>query len=164
MTTKHPRWIAVAIVLLVAADWLSKFWIRNNLVEGSRHAVVEGWLYFSHHFNPGIAFSWLDDLPDPGRTIILSALALVGIGVALNLMRASRDLWLRAACGLVIAGAVGNLLDRVKDGGVTDFIFVPFFPFVFNVADMAISVGAVVLAARLVFAREDGGPSAPVAA
>lgn len=164
MKMPRKRVLAAVIALLVVADWTSKFWIRNNLMEGSRRVVVEEWLYFAHHFNPGIAFSWLDGLPDPVRVPLLSAAALLGIGVAGHLMWQTRDAWMRVACGLVIAGAMGNLLDRIPDGGVTDFLYVPFFPFVFNVADVAISVGAVLLAARMIFERDPDAPPSPTAA
>jgi signal peptidase II len=74
-------------------------------------------------------------------------------------MRTTRDAWVRMASGLVVAGALGNLGDRLMDGAVTDFILVRSFPFVFNVADVAISLGAVVLAARLL--RDTPAESTP---
>jgi signal peptidase II len=75
----------------------------------------------------------------------------------------TRDELMRLAAVLVIAGAVGNLGDRLMNGGVTDFILVRWFPFVFNVADVAITVGAVLLAARMLLAdAPSGGAATPV--
>jgi signal peptidase II len=68
----------------------------------------------------------------------------------------------RVAASIVLAGAVGNLGDRILNGHVTDFVLVSFFPFVFNVADAAITVGGVLLAARLLLSEAslDGAPVA----
>ena len=77
------------------------------------------------------------------------AAALLGIGIAGYIWHHTRDAATRVAAALVMAGAVGNLGDRVMNGAVTDFIFIRFFPFVFNVADVAITVGAVLLAYRM---------------
>jgi signal peptidase II len=91
---------------------------------------------------------------------MLALAACIGVAVALQILRTTRDAWVKNSAALVIAGALGNLGDRLMDGAVTDFILVRSFPFVFNVADVAITLGAVVLAARLV---RDGG-SAPTTA
>jgi signal peptidase II len=64
-------------------------------------------------------------------------------------MRQSKDRWIQVAGALVLGGALGNLGDRLVDGGVTDFIFVHFFPYVFNVADIAISIGGALLVLRM---------------
>jgi signal peptidase II len=75
----------------------------------------------------------------------------------------SRDALARVAAGLVIAGAVGNLGDRLVNGAVTDFILIRWFPFVFNVADVASTAGAILLAVRLAL-EESRGAAAPTAA
>ena len=147
---RSHRRLAAAIALVVALDWLSKFWVRNNLFPEVRHSVVDGWVWLSHHENTGIAFSMLADLPDAWRLPLLVAAALLGIGVAGHILLTGNDRWMRLAAGLLVAGALGNLGDRLMGGGVTDFIVVRFLPFVFNVADVAISAGAVLLALRLV--------------
>jgi signal peptidase II len=156
------RWAAVALVAVVAADWITKFLVQNHLTLYSRRAVVEGWVWLAHNRNPGIAFSFLRDMPDALRLPLLAAAALAGVAVAGRLALRTRDGVLRAAAVLVIAGAVGNLGDRLVNGGVTDFILVRWFPFVFNLADVAITVGAVLLAARMVFSdAPDGGAPTP---
>jgi signal peptidase II len=146
---RRNRWLAAALGAVVAADWTSKFLVQNHIRLGSNHAVVDGWVWLAHRENPGISFSWLRDLPDPVRIPLLVAAALLGIGIAGYIWHQSRDAVTRVAAALVMAGAVGNLGDRVMNGAVTDFIFIRFFPFVFNVADVAITVGAVLLAYRM---------------
>jgi signal peptidase II len=72
------------------------------------------------------------------------------------------DQIVRIAATIVLAGALGNLGDRLLNGFVTDFVLVRYFPFVFNLADAAISVGGVILAARLLLMDEAVEPT-PVA-
>jgi signal peptidase II len=146
---------------VVAADWASKFLIRNQMPLRDRRDVVDGLLSFQHNFNEGIAFSWFKDLPDAWRMPLLVVLTLVGIGATVMVMRQSRDRWVHLAGALVLGGALGNLGDRLVDGGVTDFIFVHFFPYIFNVADIAISIGGVLLALRMLMDNGDGRDAAP---
>jgi len=143
------RWLALALGAVVAADWITKFLVQNHVRLGSNQAVVDGWVWLAHRENPGVSFSFLRDLPDPVRIPLLIAAALVGIAVAGYILVHTRDAATRVAAALVMAGAVGNLGDRVINGAVTDFIFIRSFPFVFNVADVAITAGAVLLAWRL---------------
>lgn len=158
LTTR--RGVALAIVALVAADWISKFLIANEMRLGFNRPLVDGWLWLEHHQNPGISFGTMADLPDPWRTLLLAALSLFGIAMCVRLLLTSGDRRVGWAAALVLAGAVGNLGDRLLDGTVTDFIRVEHFPYVFNVADVAIAVGAVLLAALLTVdpraRREDG--------
>lgn len=146
---RRNRWLAAALGAVVAADWTSKFLVQNHIRLGSNHAVVDGWLWLAHRENRGISFSMFNDMPDAVRIPFLVAAALLGIGIAGYIWHHTRDAATRVAAALVMAGAVGNLGDRVMNGAVTDFIFIRFFPFVFNVADVAITVGAVLLAYRM---------------
>lgn len=160
MKLSRNRGLALGIAGVVAADWITKFWVANRLSYGGERRLFGGWVSLSHHRNPGISFSVFADGDSPLRTPLLALAACAGMAVALQIMRTTRDAWVRLASGLVIAGALGNLGDRLMDGAVTDFILVRSFPFIFNVADVAISLGAVVLAARLVRdAPADSTPS-----
>ena len=142
---KQSRWFAVLIVLIVAADWGSKLWIRNRLPIGEAVSVVDGWVWFTHRLNRGVAFSMFADLSDAWRTPLLVVMALVALGVLASVIRSTSDPWIRWAGALVSAGALANLGDRVLDGAVTDFILLRYFPAVFNVADVAITVGGLML-------------------
>lgn len=163
MKITRGRWLALALVAVVAADWITKFLVQNHLRLYSRRALVEGWVWLAHSRNPGIAFSFLRDMPEMVRLPLLVAAAAAGIFVAARMAMRTHDELIRLAAVLVMAGAVGNLGDRLMNGGVTDFILIRWFPFVFNVADVAITVGAVLLAARMLLAdAPQGGPATPV--
>lgn len=105
--------------------------------------VIGGWAVLRHAENPGIAFGMR--IPSPWQELlILGALALVvwmGLRAATALSR--------IAYGLIIGGAVANLVDRFEDGFVTDYFAVGSFP-VFNVPDSCITVGVVLLLAESV--------------
>jgi signal peptidase II len=141
----------LVIAILVAADWISKALVLNRIPLGDAVAVIDGWLYFAHRQNPGVAFSMFADLPEPWGRVLLSGLSIVVIVLMLRFIAETGDRLVHAFATLVIAGAIGNLGDRLVTGSVTDFVFVTFFPYVFNVADSAITVGGVLLGLRLLF-------------
>jgi len=136
--------------VVVALDIITKRWALEALAGGRQIQVIEGFLPFTLAFNRGAAFG-LTIGDDPRMVFIpITILAMIMLGVLL--VQAARDDHLRIwAASFVMAGAVGNLIDRVRwDRGVVDFIgpmnlIVYNFP-IFNVADMAISCGAVALA------------------
>ena len=143
--------LVAAVVVLIAADWLSKLWIIQRMALGETIALIDGWLYFVHRQNPGVAFSLLADLPDVWRVPLLTIASAVGVILFGRIILSTPDGVVRAAAAIVLSGAIGNLGDRLINGQVTDFVLVSFFPFVFNVADAAITVGGFLLAARLLF-------------
>lgn len=136
--------------VVVALDIITKRWALEALAGGRQIQVIEGFLPFTLAFNRGAAFG-LTIGDDPRMVFIpITILAMIMLGVLL--VQAARDDHLRIwAASFVMAGAVGNLIDRVRwDRGVVDFIgpmnlIVYNFP-IFNVADIAISCGAVALA------------------
>lgn len=155
------RSLAVSIVALVLADWASKIWITNRMALGETLALVDGWLYFVHRQNPGVAFSMFADLPADWRVPLLAGVAMLGVVLFARIIVSTADPLARAAAATVMAGAIANLGDRLVNGHVTDFVLVRFFPFVFNVADAAITVGGILLALRLAMNEEALEP-APV--
>jgi signal peptidase II len=97
-------------------------------------------------WNRGVSFG-LFQADDAGRWILAAFSLAVAIALALWARKADRPV-LAAALGLVIGGAIGNLIDRVRFGAVADFIDVSglgFFPWVFNIADSTITVGVLLL-------------------
>lgn len=139
-------WISILVVLL---DQTSKFWMSSHL------ALHESWdliphlrLFLSH--NTGAAFSFLGSKPLLAFYFFSSFSVLVIIGLLIWLYRAPASSRLfSVALTLIIGGAIGNLIDRIRFGFVVDFIDVYVgnwhWP-IFNVADSAICVGAVLLA------------------
>lgn len=143
-------WAAYAVaVVAIVLDQLSKAWVLGPLDLPSRGqvSVVEPWLRFTLTHNSGVSFSLLK-----GGALSRWGLSLFSIVVAgaLATWAARAEKRIQAVgLGLIMGGALGNALDRVRLGVVTDFIDVSgalaFFPYIFNVADSAISVGVALL-------------------
>ncbi len=142
--------IAAVIILL---DQLTKYWIITKLNPGEGFSVINGLFNIVHWRNPGAAFGFLATAPQAFRSILLIAVAALAIFIIVQYLRKAQveDNSLIVALALIIAGAVGNLIDRLQHGGkVTDFIDVGAWP-IFNVADSAITVGTIVIACYLLF-------------
>lgn len=139
-------WLAVAVIIL---DQASKFWVVHVLQPGQTHTLIPGVLYGTLAFNTGAAFSFLADGAGWQRWLFTALAIGVSAGLGLWLARTPRRDWRTAApLALVVGGALGNLIDRLLAGRVTDFILVYIGHYAwpaFNVADSAISVGAVAL-------------------
>jgi signal peptidase II len=146
--------------LLVALDQAAKAWTVAALpLGGPGEPVIPGALYLTYIRNEGAAFGMLRRLDVPLGPVTLDGTFLLGVLSAavslwliVHLARHGRDHgpWMRAALVMVLAGAVGNMIDRFRLGYVIDFLHVNIgwfdFP-VFNVADALVSVGAVLLLA-----------------
>ncbi len=151
------RWLWLSAGIVVA-DRASKFAIEWYTPETLRHTVVRGFLYLVHNENPGIAFGLLADGAAKWLPWLLSAISAVVIAVLAWLLatgRAGGRLG-RAGLALILGGAAGNLIDRLLHGTVTDFLEVWLGSYrwpAFNVADSAISIGAVLAALELLFGR-----------
>jgi len=130
---------AGSAAVVVALDQLSKALVRSGLPMGEHEDLVAG-VKLVNVRNSGIAFGFL---ADGGALLVVgTAVALLAL-VAFFLTHTGRPLvWLPT--GLLLGGAIGNLIDRAREGSVTDFVKFPHFP-AFNVADMAITVGVVAL-------------------
>lgn len=141
------RAYGLALVVLVL-DQLSKFWVLDVLKLEQRGSVeILPVFSLSMVWNPGVSFGLMQADVDWARWGLAIFSAGVAVALALWARKVARPL-LAAALGLVIGGAVGNLIDRVRFGAVADFIDVSglgFFPWVFNVADSAITVGVLLL-------------------
>lgn len=149
-------WLSLAIVFL---DRATKAWIESQTTVTWRHEVIHNLVYLVHSTNPGIAFSIFANSSSPWLRylLILGALAIVGV-IAWLLVRGSNLSRLSAAgLALLLGGATGNLTDRILHGAVTDFIEVFLGSYrwpAFNVADSAITVGAIFLILDVLFSRQ----------
>jgi signal peptidase II len=131
-------------ILIIVADQITKYWVVTNIPLGD---MWSPWTWLTpfarivHWKNTGAAFGMLQNF-----NIIFTILAIVvSIAILYYFPRVPREEWpLRLAMGMQLGGAVGNLIDRLIQGYVTDFVSVGNFA-VFNVADASISVGVVVL-------------------
>lgn len=157
-------WAAYALaVATVALDQLSKWWVLGMLDLPARLqiAVVPRLFNLTLVHNAGVSFGLLRADAALGRWALALFSFAVAAGLAWWARRAARPLG-AAALGLVMGGAVGNAVDRVRVGVVTDFLDFSglHFPWVFNVADSAITVGVALLVLESVLTP---GPAAPAA-
>jgi signal peptidase II len=143
------RLIAIGLVIFVA-DQVTKRLADEKILPGERVEFL-GPLDLTLTFNDGIAFG----LAGGGGflVILLSLIALVALGV---FVAAAPPGWPTSiAGGLIFGGALGNLVDRVRYGEVTDFLVMPGWP-AFNLADVGITVGVVILALIMIRRPEPG--------
>ncbi|WP_078084502.1 signal peptidase II [Microbulbifer mangrovi] len=151
------RWYLLAL-LVILLDIATKVWAVEQFMYGPALQIIPGLLQFTYAENYGAAFSFLADAGGWQRwffgavALIFSAVVIVWLK---RLPAAKR--WEPIALSLILGGALGNLWDRVVLGYVRDFISVYYgswhFP-VFNVADVAISVGAAMLVIELLFFKD----------
>jgi signal peptidase II len=135
---------AIATLLVVLLDQLSKWWVVNNLdLYESMYPIpaLAHIFRITHLTNTGAAFGLLQE----AGGFFTIAVIVITIIILIYLRRVPRDRWLtRVALGIVVGGALGNLIDRLSLGYVIDFIDFSFFA-KFNVADSAVSIGVVLL-------------------
>jgi signal peptidase II len=161
VTKKDFLW-KIAYLLMAGGvflvDQMTKAWAVRNLRFGGDRSIIENFLNLSYAQNTGAAFSMLDDHGDAGRWGLSALAGAAAVLVLFYFWRIPRTHdRLLSALALLLAGIVGNLTDRVRLGFVVDFIDVQFgswhYP-TFNVADMAICVGAGLLILDMFLTRK----------
>lgn len=140
---------AVIIILGFILDRLTKFWVLDSLVN-SPVTVIDNFFYLRFLENKGAAFSILQ-----GKTVLLISLTFIVTLILIFLIIKNKEKFLRTSLSLIVAGALGNLFDRIFRGGsVVDFIEVHFgsytFP-TFNIADTLVVIGTILLAIYVLF-------------
>jgi len=147
----YKDWIFyVSTVVVVVCDQVTKSIIEEIVPLYGTYSEL--WIFsIVHGRNTGSAFGLF-----AGFTNFLIIASLLGLGLILYffMKQATNNMFMRISVGLVVGGAFGNLIDRVKDGFVVDFISVGWWP-AFNVADSAISVGMTVILAFMIFAKKE---------
>lgn len=123
---------------VVALDQVSKAWVMETVASGGVRPVIPGLLELRPVQNSGAAFGLFPDRP---LLFVGVALAAVGIMVYSYLRLRGRRPWAGGGLVLASAGALGNLLDRLRFGYVRDFFDVRWYPAIFNVADLALVAG-----------------------
>jgi len=146
--------IQLAVIVFVV-DQFSKFLVRDQLLY-RQSFPVDGFFRFTHTHNTGSAFGIFQDQNAP-----LIWVSFLGVAILIMIYRSQRtpSTLLRLSLGLQMGGAVGNLLDRLRLGHVTDFVDVGTWP-VFNVADASIITGLVILAYIFLIAEQDDNNAA----
>jgi len=152
---RHLVFLITALAV-VAADQLTKeFWIRAYT--GEQPMFKAGFFRIIYTENTGASFGIL-----PDQFLLLTITGFIGIGLVLLFnfyfsrhYQLLDDAWGKLVLGLILGGAIGNLIDRIRFGFVTDFISVGWWP-VFNIADSAVVVGTILFAYLFLFVSEDG--------
>jgi signal peptidase II len=138
--------LIASVVLLV--DQATKAWIRSSLPPGAEVDLMPGWVHLSHVLNYGAAWSMLTGQ----RWLLVGVALVVAVGVAMAAREiGGRSVGANVGLALLFGGAIGNLIDRIATGAVTDFIdldtpwpILQNFP-IWNGADAALTVGVALL-------------------
>jgi signal peptidase II len=155
------RRLGFLIALVVfALDQLTKYWVTGPL--GVNHIgdqlVLLPFFQLTYTENNGISLGLLNATTEIGRWMLVGLTSAIAVGVAYWLGREKNRID-QVALGMVLGGALGNILDRVRHGYVVDFAdlhFGEFRPFlIFNVGDAAISIAVVILLLRAFLSRKD---------
>jgi signal peptidase II len=154
------RWLWVSAAVL-AADRATKFAIERYTSPFFRHSIVSDIVVLVHSQNPGIAFGVFSTSNSPWLSPVLISTSVAVMILLAWMIVSGRAGGALVQCGLalILGGAAGNALDRVMHGGVTDFMEVRLWKYIwpaFNAADSAITIGAILVLFELLFggARE----------
>lgn len=147
-------WLVPLIALLAfVLDQLTKYWVSTQLAIGQAWmpiAVLEPFVVIRHVRNSGAAFGMF---PAASNIFLLIAvIVVVGIARYYYARVHTASLWVRISLGLMLGGALGNMLDRIRFAYVVDFIDLGWWP-VFNVADSCIVIGVFMLAVYMAFVQ-----------
>lgn len=146
--------LMVAGILMILADQLTKWVIVNSVPYGYATTVIPDFFDISHVRNSGAAWGVFQ-----GYTWLLSVITLIACALIVYLLVVSVHSWLSASLIMVLSGAIGNLIDRILRGRVVDFLSFHFgsydFPS-FNVADICITCGCILLVIVILFMAKDG--------
>jgi signal peptidase II len=153
------------VVLIVPLDQLTKYWVSSNIAYGSYIQVIDGFFRITHARNPGAALGIAQGAP----IWVFIGLTLVALAMIGSFFRkiAADDRLSAVALGLIVSGAIGNLIDRVLHQEVIDFLQFDLQLFIFpdfNVADSAIVIGVGLLLLDVVTQETEqsvGGPPDP---
>jgi signal peptidase II len=150
----------LTVIIVTLLDQMTKAFIHATMSLYSSWVVIDGFLSITYVRNPGAAFGFLAHASPLFRSIFFVLVTLLAIGMIIYYLVKSRTDQPRLvfALSLILSGALGNLIDRLRFGEVIDFIDVYFrshhWP-AFNVADAAISVGAMIMILEMVKHRKD---------
>lgn len=159
---KKYVYVFVVAVVVLLLDQFTKAYIRQHLSLYETVIVIDSFFHITHLQNPGAAFGLLADAHSSLRIPFFMGVAAVAVAALTFFVRRidERRLLVLTSLGAILGGALGNLVDRVWLGAVTDFLDFHLSGYhwpAFNVADSSITVGMVVLIAYSLFAPEGLG-------
>jgi signal peptidase II len=156
-------WLLGLSALIILADRISKTWVAAHIPMGGIIPVIPRVLGISHWTNDGAAFSLFADTASPQvvRRFLIGFTLLAALAVLIVLVRlGDRFTLTTVALALILAGALGNVHDRIAYGSVVDFIEVHIFTYHFpdfNVADSAVCIGACLLLLDSMLPKKNSG-------
>lgn len=138
------------ILLIILIDQISKYWIKKNLI----YIINKNMIFFSFNFvqNDGAAFNILS-----GNRLILSSISLISSIVLIYIIFIKDNIKIKTKLSLsfILAGSIGNGIDRFFRGFVIDFIDLNFIDFpIFNIADISINIGFIILLINYIKLKE----------
>jgi len=139
------KYLIIIAALIVALDQWTKLYIKSNFQMYEMRPVIDGFFSITYVLNPGAAFGMLAKLNESYRQIFFIIVTAIAIAAVVYLMVKEKGIKIRmASYTLILAGAIGNFIDRVYMGKVVDFLhfYIKQYQWpAFNVADMSISIG-----------------------
>lgn len=142
----------ILLLALIVIDQITKSHFSTTISQGEKVTVIDGWFYFAFEINTGASFSFLSGVSWAQTFFkILTSLALVVFGLMYVFAIKNNYRWEKVGLIFIISGTIGNFIDRLLINGVIDFISFTFFPFVFNLADAFLTVGAIMLVIHFLF-------------
>lgn len=153
-------------ILIFVADIVSKYFVDKFLQKIYIKKIIGDILIFAYTRNYGVAFGFLNNLPETIKNImplllkIIVAVAMILIFFIMLSINPKKQKLSMIGFTMVLGGAIGNLVDRIMRGYVTDFISMGFnetirFPYHYNIADASITIGIVVIAIGVFLFKED---------
>lgn len=161
---KNAFLVSIVCLLTVASDQVSKSLVRSHFYDGEVRPVVDGFFNLTLTFNRGAAFGLWSNLPNGWREFVLGVTICIALLVVLFFLTRSyyQSSVAQVALAGILGGAVGNLIDRIRFGGVVDFLDVYHQSYhwpAFNLADSAICVGVGLL---ILFPHKEREPSGAI--
>ncbi len=150
-------WTGAIVAVVLLLDQYTKYIVEKNLRLHEVITVVPGCFNLTHVRNPGAAFSILATAPAAFRTVFFTTVTIIAVVVIIVLIKKTHERLLIFAFSLVMGGALGNLIDRIRYGEVVDFIqwyYQSYYWPSFNVADSAITIAVVLLAVDMLFRKD----------
>lgn len=153
-------------ILIFIVDIVSKYFVEKFIQPIYMKNIIGNILVFAYTRNYGVAFGFLNNLPEAIRNImplilkIIVAVAMILIVFIMIAINPKKQKFSMIGFTMVLGGAIGNLVDRIMRGYVTDFISMGFnetirFPYHYNIADASITIGIVVIAIGVFLFKED---------
>ncbi|MBP8695943.1 MAG: signal peptidase II [Syntrophobacterales bacterium] len=148
----------ITVLVIAVLDQVTKIYIDTHMTLHESIPVVQGFFNITYVRNPGAAFGFLADASPTVRALFLIGVSILASGLIVYYIvkMKTEDILLTYGMSLILGGAVGNLIDRIRLGEVIDFLDVYISTYhwpAFNVADSAVTVGAVILFYKLIRGR-----------